>query len=60
MSEGDEEIVLRVRRVASIFGEAMLVAPLVRKGIITDREGSELVQLRYGIAWCLLEREEPE
>lgn len=49
-----DDIVIEVVRVPSIIGIAMSIAPLVRRGIITDAEGRALVDLRYRQAWARL------
>jgi hypothetical protein len=46
----DEGVELRVVRLPSMFGIAMGVVPLVRRGVITEAEGQWLAEYRYGVA----------
>lgn len=43
------DLSITVHRVPSWFSIAMTVAPLVRRGVISDAEGRMLVSLRYAI-----------
>lgn len=43
----DDDLIISVERYPSIMWIALSIAPLVRLGIVTAREGRMLVALRY-------------
>jgi len=49
------ELIITVHRMPSLVAIAMDVAPLVRRGVITDAEGHALVELRYRQALAALD-----